>query len=388
MSAPTILVIEDDANMLQLLQIMLQRHGFEVNLAQRPQEGLDKALTERPDVIIVDLMMPEMSGFDVIRRLRADPRGADVPILVLTARAQPLDRKAALAAGADAYLSKPVSTRTLLSKIEELAARAPRAAPGRRREPGRVVVLLSLRGGVGVTTLAVNLAALLQRAPHGACLVDLGRSGGHVSLNLKLNPTAHWGTLLPMAGEQEASPAVLDLLTRHESGLHVLAAPPEAVQGEGLRQATMHVILRALRDRFSFTLVDAAPVLDEATLAALGQANMLLLVFAPEVSSVHTAARALRALADTAAAPHISLVMNHPSPLRPLPQATVEHSLGRPITLSVPFDENQILALARGVPLVFGPSASPLVKAMRDLAMHVAGFRPQTSDLKSVGSSQ
>lgn len=388
MSARTVLVIEDDVNMLQLLQLMLQRQGFEVSLANRSQEGLEKALNERPDVVIVDLMMPEMSGFEVIRRLRADPRGVALPILVLTARAQPLDRKAALEAGADAYLSKPVSARMLLEKVEELAARA------RPKQPSHVVVLLSLRGGVGVTTLAVNLALLLQRAPRGACLVDLNRSGGQVSLNLKLTPTAHWGTLLAATSPPSDFRSLIpDLLTQHESGLQVLAAPPEAVQGEGLDKVTVRALLRGLRERFSFTIVDAAPLLDEATMAALGQADSVLLVLAPEVGAVHSASVALRALAGTPVERRVSLVMNYPAPIQPLSQASVEQRLGRPVTLSVPFDEGQMLALAHGVPLVAraqAPAAGglpPLVKAVRDIAVHVAGLKLQTSDLRSTGSS-
>jgi CheY-like chemotaxis protein/MinD-like ATPase involved in chromosome partitioning or flagellar assembly len=391
MSTPTVLIIEDDANMLQLLQLMLQRNGYEVSLANRPQEGLEKALVERPSVIIVDLMMPEMNGFEVIRRLRADPRGADVPILVLTARSQPLDRKAALAAGADAYLSKPASTRTLLDKLAELVARA---RPRQGRGAGQIVVVFSLRGGVGATTLAVNLALLLQRAPQGACLLDLDRSGGQVGLHLELQPAAHWGRLLAAERSLGGSPSTLTnedvaaLLMRHDSGLYVLAAPQEAVSGEGLRQATVQALLRSLRERFSFTIVDAAAVLDEATSAALGLADVALLVFAPEASSVHTAGVALRAVTGTAVEPRLSLVMNHPTALRPLPQANVEHNLGRSVALSVPFDETQVMALARGVPLALQPATPaaimpPLVKAVRDLAVHVAGFRLQT-----VASSQ
>lgn len=383
MSARTVLIIEDDVNLLRMLQMMLERHGFTVVLANRPQDGLKRALDERPDVTIVDLMMPEISGLEVIRRLRADPGGADLPILVLTARAQPLDRQAALAAGADAYLSKPVSSRTLLSKVEELAGRA-RPQPGGTQ---RLVVLLSLRGGVGVMTLAVNLALLLQRAPRGACLVELDRSGGHAGLHLKLNVTSHWGALLPPA---EPPPGgAMDLLLRHESGLQVLAAPPlpnlsqVGAQSAGLPKKVMLDVLRTLRDHFSFTIVAAGPVLDEATLAALTQADSVLLVLAPEVSSAHTTAATLRALAGTPIDARVSLVMNHPSPLRPLPQAGLEHNLGRPIMVSVPFDENQILALARGVPLALGPTISPLVKAIRDLAVHAAGFKLQTSDLRT-----
>jgi pilus assembly protein CpaE len=314
----------------------------------------------------------------------------------LTARAQPLDRKAALAAGADAYLSKPVSARTLIDRVQELAARA------RPKQAGQVVVLLSLRGGVGVTTLAVNLAALLQRAPQGACLVDLNPAGGHVALHLKLTPAAHWGALLQeseVGGQGSVSDALTrdprsltpELLTRHASGLHVLAAPPDVLQGQSLERETARVMLRTLRERFSFTIIDAAPILDGATVSVLSQADSVLLVFAPEISAVYSAGIAMKALAGTPVESHVSLVMNHPSPLRPLPQATVEHSLGRAIALSVPFDENQILALARGVPLATQPATGgigPLVKAVRDLAVHVAGFRLQTADLKAVGSGQ
>src|SRR5579863_5589398 len=117
-----VLVIDDDAGLRQMVKLMLEREGHQALLAENGETGIEIALKEVPDVAIVDLMMPGLSGYDVTRQLRADPRTSRMPIMILTARSQPMDKQMAASAGANTFMSKPVSSRQLSEHLAELFA--------------------------------------------------------------------------------------------------------------------------------------------------------------------------------------------------------------------------------------------------------------------------
>src|SRR3990172_1887103 len=113
-----ILVVDDDVNLLQMVRLMLQRVGHEVETSSNGEEGLLFASQKQPDLAIIDVMMPGLSGYDVVRRLRDDPFTARIPIVILTARSQPMDKQMALEAGANAFLSKPVTAQELTDRVD------------------------------------------------------------------------------------------------------------------------------------------------------------------------------------------------------------------------------------------------------------------------------
>ena len=119
----TILVVDDDPFILRLLEIELRASGFEVRTASDGAEGLARALQERPDLVLADVMMPNVDGFELTRRLRADPRTAGVPVIMLTARALSADKVEGLAAGADDYLVKPFDVAELVARIRGVIRR-------------------------------------------------------------------------------------------------------------------------------------------------------------------------------------------------------------------------------------------------------------------------
>ncbi|RLC69219.1 MAG: DNA-binding response regulator, partial [Chloroflexi bacterium] len=135
----TVLIIDDDPSVLKLLDFAMSKAGFRVVLAGDGEEGLEKAQANPPDLAIVDVMMPGLDGYEVCRRLRADPRTAGMAIIVLTARAQAVDRKVALEAGADEYLVKPIMPDELIRLAREVLARPRAAAPLVELPQGRVV---------------------------------------------------------------------------------------------------------------------------------------------------------------------------------------------------------------------------------------------------------
>jgi len=115
-----ILIVDDEEGIIKLVKMYLEHHQYEVIAANDGQEGLDKAKDEKPDLIVLDLMLPKMDGYKVCGLLKRDTRYAKIPIILFTAKAQEKDAKLGEEVGADAYITKPFEPEVLLSKIEEL----------------------------------------------------------------------------------------------------------------------------------------------------------------------------------------------------------------------------------------------------------------------------
>lgn len=119
-----ILIVEDEQDIADLIGFNLQRAGFEVLKAYDGVVGTEVALRERPDLIVLDLMLPGRDGYAVFRELRRDTRTVDIPVIMLTARAQTEDRIQGLEAGADDYLTKPFSPKELMLRVQAILKRS------------------------------------------------------------------------------------------------------------------------------------------------------------------------------------------------------------------------------------------------------------------------
>ena len=130
MSNERILVIEDEPQMIDLIRLILETRGYRVIAAQGGEEGLDTMRIERPDLILLDIMMPEMDGGDVYHRMQQEPELSQIPVIVVTAKAAPIDRVLWMnVAQVDDYVTKPFGPDDLLNSVERvLTRRAARAA--------------------------------------------------------------------------------------------------------------------------------------------------------------------------------------------------------------------------------------------------------------------
>lgn len=130
MPKPKILVIEDERSLVEVLSINLEREGFEVLVAQDGQEGLRQAQLKLPDLVVLDLMLPNRSGLEICRELRLGPRTREIPIIMVTAKAEESDELVGFATGADDYVTKPYSMKVLIQRIKkELRRRQTKEEP-------------------------------------------------------------------------------------------------------------------------------------------------------------------------------------------------------------------------------------------------------------------
>jgi DNA-binding response OmpR family regulator len=118
-----ILVVDDDLNFARALDLYLRKAGYEVVVAPSGSEGLVKVAQDRPDVVILDVMMPDMDGYEMCRRLRSNPETARLPVLMFTARTQVTDKINGFEAGADDYVTKPAHLAEVLARVKALLRR-------------------------------------------------------------------------------------------------------------------------------------------------------------------------------------------------------------------------------------------------------------------------
>ena len=168
-AAETILVVEDDRALREGLAMNLQAHGYQVRTARDGDEGMRLAFEGRPDLIILDLMLPGFSGFEILEELRE--RSLEVPVLILSARDQVKDKLDGFHLGADDYVTKPFHLQELLARVEGILRRSRRKAPEVPVVFGEVTILPAerrvLRGGQEVSLLAkeFDLLYVLARNP-------------------------------------------------------------------------------------------------------------------------------------------------------------------------------------------------------------------------------
>jgi len=134
MADTRILVVEDEQPIRDLIAFGLRRAGCDVALAEHSQAALASIGDKRPDLVLVDWMLPDMSGLELVRQLRRDSNTRDIPIMMLTARAEEADKVAGLDSGADDYLTKPFSARELLARIQAVLRRSAPAGEADRVE--------------------------------------------------------------------------------------------------------------------------------------------------------------------------------------------------------------------------------------------------------------
>src|SRR6266705_7125982 len=139
-SGRKILIIEDESDVTDLLEMGLRKAGFKTSAAVDGASGLQKARDDRPDFIILDLMLPKMSGLEVCRILKGDVATAHIPILMLTAKADEIDRIVGVEFGADDYVTKPFSPREVLLRIQAIMRRGETKSDEERLTAGSITI--------------------------------------------------------------------------------------------------------------------------------------------------------------------------------------------------------------------------------------------------------
>ncbi len=223
-----ILIIDDDLDTLRLVGLMLQRQGYQISAATNGTQGLAKAFEERPNLILLDVMMPDMDGYEVARRLRKNPTTAQTPILMFTAKTQLDDKVTGFEVGADDYLTKPTHPSELQAHVKALLARSVQKeniVTASHEHNGYLIGVLASRGGLGVSSVAANLgASLFARTQADVILAELTPGQGTLGMDLGLPHQKALTELLQGTPAEVTRERIASCLAPHNSGLKLLLA--------------------------------------------------------------------------------------------------------------------------------------------------------------------
>ena len=289
--AKRVLVVDDDPTALRLIGYSLQQEGYDVLTAGNGLDGLSQARQLHPDLVILDIMMPDLDGFEVCRRLRSDPATRRLPVLMLTAKGQVADKVSGFRAGADDYMVKPADPGEMVARVSALLTRAGYA----QTQEARVLAFLGAKGGVGTTTAAVNAGVLMARGGRSVILGDLRGTFGTACLQLNLRSRTSLGKLF-RERDSRTGREIAGALVQHASGLKVLAGPQQPEEYVELTPAMVSSALDALRSAAEVVLVDLPVSFSPGWREAVERSDFIALITEQEPTSLASAKMMLLAL--------------------------------------------------------------------------------------------
>jgi len=362
MSQQKILVVDDDVRLQRMMNLILRRAGYQVIAAMSGKESVDKVRTEKPDLVLMDVMMPDMDGFEATQHIRRLPEGRRLPIIYLSAKGEVGAKVKGLLEGGDDYITKPVSTHLLLARIE---SHLQSAAPTR----SRLITLFGSKASVGATTLVVNLAlALREVSQRDVLLVDWQRPLGNVARFLGLSETPALAPLLAHLDELN-EPLFADLMQEYSPGIWFLPGAIDSSCAEKMNRKALDQILKAALSRAGYVLVDAGSFSSWETPPLAGkEEGVNLCVLTPETIAIEQTIRIAKAV--NAMEHDFWLILNQHSPRDVTPEK-VESRLGTTLKGCVPKERKSARALEEGRPLYASDPMLDFSCAVRDIATRI-----------------
>ena len=377
MAGERILVVDDEEQIRKLVSTYLGRQGFDVASATDGYEALKAVRLKAPDLVITDVMMPNMNGFELTRRLRADHRTARIPILMLSARKEADDILTGYSEGADEYIAKPVEMAVLAAKIDVLIKRIKATTGETLKRRGRVLLFVHGKGGAGVTTLAVNSAvALADTKLYRVGLLDLNLEFGNVHVHMDLKPTKSLVDLAQLDPAHVDDTAFAPLMQLDRSGVQVVAGATAPEEAELVTVPLVQHGLDRIRAVTDYVLVDTPPNFGQHVLAALDASDGIIVVAEPHIASMEAAKDWLDVLEKLSyPKERILLVLNRTTQTGLETDQTARFFNRRP-DMVIPFTPMFDEAADRGRPLVVLKPDNAAAKVLRDLAAQLTVLAP------------
>jgi len=361
--AKRILIVDDELDSVRLIGLLLQRRGYEIIAAWSGAQALAKAQTENPDLVILDIMMPDMDGYEVCRQLRANPATANLPIIMFTAKAMIDDKVAGFQAGADDYLTKPIHPDELASRVKAVLQRSEQRQTDKQsalKSRAKVLAFLGAKGGVGTTTLAVNVAVALTQQlgrERQVVLADIRTGMATSSIQLGLQRHGSIEHLLDLLTEHIEARTIEAQLEEHRTGVRVLSGqlePPGLAKP--VSPAHAWVIVQHLGAMADYLLLDLGVGLDETNRRILPHCDHAVVVIEPHRMALMLAQALLdeMTLSLNLARHRISVVLVHKAPsattfTKDMVEGLLQHSLAGAVA---PAPELAFQAAEQGVPMV------------------------------------
>lgn len=369
-----ILIVDDDPVIRKLAENLVKRQGHKVLTAENGVDGFTKFKNFKPDVVISDVLMPEMDGYEFCAKIRSIPEGRQVPILLMTSLDSVEQKIMGFDAGADDYIIKPFDPREFNARLGILVKRSElvKAAAGPKKTGGKNIAVFSFRGGSGVSTIAANVAVgLAQIWQQPTTLVDMVMMGGQSVLYFNLPFKNTWSDIVKFPEQEIDYELIQSVLVPHDSGVSVLASPRHPELAELVSPEKVTRVLTELKEVSEYVIMDLPHDLTPTTLAALDCADVILLVLPPEIVAIRSAVMALRLFNNLEYdLDRVHILVNWTFPRNGFSNTDIEKSLKKKITMMFPYAPDQIIeGINLGIPPTFSDPTEPLGVIFEDLAL-------------------
>jgi DNA-binding response OmpR family regulator len=350
-----ILVADDDSVLQRLLLHTLKLEGYEVLLANDGNTAWELVNRERPDLVVLDVMMPGINGFELCQMLRQRPEMVTLPIIMLSGLSDVQEKVRGLRAGADEYLTKPIDLRELTARVEALLMRNRLLRQSGAQRTGRLITIIGAKGGVGVTTITLNLAALLAKMGKQVVAAELRPDYGTFSAQLRMsNPERNLSGLFNFEAAAISEPLVASHLQATDFGPRLLFGPQKTEEFGELDAGRAGAVINRLIGLADFVVADLPAIACPAHETIVKTSSHLILLLEPELASVAAAAVRLRQLeAWGATSPMIKLLVVNRQGALMLSLREIENRLERAVDgVAPPAAEVLNIAMQYGSPLV------------------------------------
>jgi len=373
-----VLLIDDEQFYFKLIQKKIKESEYELEYAKSSSEGLAKISSFDPELLIVDLMLPDMDGFQILERLRRDPKFGTIPVIVITAKDE-LDQKLkAFELGADDYLVKPFQPEELVARMGILARRGRAAQQSRAVEKAKdasLYVVHSLRGGLGCSSIVVNLGLAFQKLwGKSTLLVDGVLTAGQIALMLDAKSIATWENLVGINEETLDDAVVSEMMCEHKSGIRYIASPRFPIAADTFSNEILKLFMDKLKAQNDFIITDSSHDFSDMTINMLSMANTILLIMAPEMASLRTTMGALEIYDRLGVSvDKVKIVLNNNSSNPAIRQAQLEKVLKRSIDFVLPYEAGEVnRALNFGQPFILTNPDLSICLALENMAYHLS----------------
>jgi DNA-binding response OmpR family regulator len=276
-----VLIIDDDVDTLKLVGLMLERQGYEISVASNGTLGLTKAAEDKPELILLDVMMPDLDGYEVTKRLRSNPALAHIPIIMFTAKTMVDDKVAGFEAGVDDYLTKPTHPAELTAHVKAVLARSAQAVAAPEAN-AQIVGFLGSRSGIGTTTLTLNSGLTLSEKGYDVIVAELNPGHGSMGLELNIQDPSGLSNVLSRSLKDIHLRSVDAEIVNHSSGVRLLLSSFHPRETE-LEQAVpqMEAVVSNLASMCDLLVLDLGAGLKPYAKPILQQCDRIILVVEP-----------------------------------------------------------------------------------------------------------
>jgi DNA-binding response OmpR family regulator len=370
-----ILIVDDEPNVLRMVSYALNAEGFEVVVAQNGTEALIKVLTEAPDLVLLDVMLPDMSGVEVCEQLRKRQENIDLPIIMLSALDQVSDKVKCLEAGADEYVTKPIAPQELIARIKALLARFRQVRRIAPKLPGKVIGFMGVKGGVGNTTLALNIASALIMQEKKVVAAEIRSSYGTFSAQLNLEKPQGLVRLLELDLEKITEQQVGIYLAALPSGLRLLVGPQSVSEYRAVHYQKVEKIIQILNSMADYTILDLSCYPSDFNQVAIRQCDLVALVVEPESTALESGIIAIDLLRSWGVyGNRLGVIVVNRTPLvNPVKIDVLKTALGHEIIGVIPAAAEALIASQRaGFPVILSQPKSDVSKAYVDITKSIS----------------